>query len=90
MRIPSQVVQHFSDISVNTDTSFSDFLRAECFRHFNGNLKMTYWLAPENLKPEKFKKPSAKRLANKVKTKRSKSMNQKAKSSYNYRKKRGL
>jgi hypothetical protein len=55
MRIPSQVVQHFSDISVNTDTSFSDFLRAECFRHFNGNLKMTYWLAPENLKPEKFK-----------------------------------
>jgi hypothetical protein len=70
--------------------TFMGYNIRKLFRHFDGNLKMTYWLAPENLKPEKFKKPSAKRLANKVKTKRSKSMNQKAKSSYKYRKKRGL
>ena len=70
--------------------TFMGYNIRKLFRHFDGNLKMTYWLAPENLKPEKFKKPSAKRLANKVKTKLSKSMNQKAKSSYKYRKKRGL
>lgn len=57
------------------------------FRHFNRNLKMTYWTAPEDLKPEQFKKPSAKRLSNKALNNKKKSANQKAKSSYKYKKK---
>ena len=44
-----------------------------------------YWVAPADLKCEQFKKPSAKRLANKVNKKRQKSVNEKAKSSYKYK-----
>jgi transposase len=57
------------------------------FRYFNENLKTTYWKAPEDLQPETFKKPSAKRLSNKMEKKKKKSANQQAKTSYKYKKK---
>ena len=37
------------------------------FRYFDGKWKSGYWQAPKDIKPEKFKKPSAKRLSNRVK-----------------------
>ena len=67
--------------------TFMGYNIRKLFRFFNGKLKMTYWTAPKDLKPEQFNKPSAKRLSNRVKTKQKKSANQKAKSSYKYKKK---
>jgi len=55
------------------------------FRYFEGKLKISYWKAPDNLTAEKFKKPSAKRLANKVRKKQAKNKNQEAKK-YKYKK----
>ena len=49
------------------------------FRHFEGKAKLDYWKAPENLKPERKKKPSAKRLSKKASKKKKKSVNEKAK-----------
>ncbi len=68
--------------------TFMGYNIRKLFRFFEGNLKMDYWKAPEDLQPEKFKKPSPKRLANKVKKKKQKSVNEKAKKSYKYKKKR--
>lgn len=56
------------------------------FRYFNGTEKSTYWKAPPDLEPEKFKKPSAKRLAKRAIKKKKKSANEKAKTSYKYKK----
>ena len=36
------------------------------FKYYSGNLKTEFWKAPEDLNEEKFKKPSSKRLNNKV------------------------
>ena len=36
------------------------------FMYYSGNLKTEYWKAPDNLTEEQFKKPSGKRLENKV------------------------
>lgn len=58
------------------------------FRHFDGKAKFAYWKAPDNLLPEKPKKPSAKRLSNKVKKKKNKPGNQSSKDSYKYKKKK--
>ena len=55
------------------------------FKHFEGKAKFTYWKAPDNLEAEKMKKPSAKRLTNKVKKKKTKSSNQISKESYTYK-----
>ena len=44
------------------------------------------WKAPKDTKPETFKKPSAKRLANRENKKREKSVNEIAKDSYKYKK----
>jgi len=55
------------------------------FRYYSNNLKKDYWTAPDSLQPETFKNPSAKRLANKVNKKRSKSKNAEAKDSYKYK-----
>lgn len=54
------------------------------FRFYSGNLKKKYWVAPEGLCAEHFKKPSAKRLVNRVNKKVEKSINQLAKDSYKY------
>ena len=56
------------------------------FSYFDGNLRKKYWEAPEDLKAETFKKPSAKRLSNRVNKKKKKSANEQAKTSYKYKK----
>lgn len=56
------------------------------FQYYNGKLKLKYWKAPEDIEPEKFKKPSAKRLSNRVNKKKIKTKNQEAKTSYKYKK----
>ena len=55
------------------------------FRFFEGKAKFNYWVAPADLKPEEKKKPSAKRLSNKVNKKKVKSVNEEAKSKYKYK-----
>ncbi len=54
------------------------------FSFFDGNLKIKYWIAPNNLEPESFKKPNAKRLSKKVSIIKKKSVNQLAKDNYKY------
>lgn len=54
------------------------------FRFYSGKAKFDYWKAPIDLEPESFKKPSAKRLANKVNKVKKKSLNEEAKSKYKY------
>ena len=54
------------------------------FKHFSGSLHKKYWKAPKGIKPESFKKPSAKRLSNRANKESSKSVNQQAKDSYKY------
>ncbi len=36
------------------------------FKYYSGNGKFNYWIAPSNLQPENKKKPSAKRLSNRI------------------------
>ena len=55
------------------------------FRFFSGKAKLTYWVAPNDLKPEIKKKPSAKRLSNKASKIKTKSVNQISKASYKYK-----
>ncbi|MDY5997777.1 MAG: hypothetical protein SPJ09_04475 [Erysipelotrichaceae bacterium] len=57
------------------------------FMYYSGNLKIEYWKAPDNLTAEQFKKPSAKRLENKVNKKKNKSINEKDKKEYKYKQK---
>lgn len=54
------------------------------FRYFSGHAKFNYWEAPENLTPEKKKKPSAKRLSKKASKIQKKSVNEEAKD-YTYK-----
>ena len=56
------------------------------FKHFDGNAKFDYWKAPDDIKPEMFKKPSAKRLSKKASKVKQKSVNDEAKSKYKYAK----
>lgn len=55
------------------------------FKFLSGNAKFQYWKAPENLKPEAFKKPSAKRLSNKANRMKKKSLNEQTKLAYKYK-----
>ena len=55
------------------------------FRYFQGKAKFNYWVAPSNLKAEEKKKPSSKRLSNKVNKKKTKTLNQQAKEKYKYK-----
>lgn len=57
------------------------------FKYFEGKARFNYWIAPADLKPEVKKKPSAKRLSNRVNRKKNKSANEKSKSSYKYKRK---
>ena len=36
------------------------------FKYYDGNAKFDYWKVPKNITPEKFKKPSVKRLSKKL------------------------
>lgn len=56
------------------------------FKFLDGKANFQYWVAPEDTQPETFKKPSAKRLANSCRKKHQPSLNEKAKSSYKYKK----
>ena len=53
-------------------------------RYFKTGIAVKYWVAPPDTVPQKFKKPSAKRLANRVNKAKTKSANETAKSSYKY------
>lgn len=55
------------------------------FRFFEKKAKLDYWIAPDNLKPETKKKPSAKRLSKRASKKKKKSVNDRAKD-YKYKK----
>ena len=57
------------------------------FRFFEGKARLDYWKAPENLKPEIKKKPSAKRLSKKASRGKKKAVNETAKD-YKYKEKR--
>ena len=58
------------------------------FRHYSGKLKLTYWKAPIDIEPEAFKKPSAKRLSNRINKKKLKNKNQEARTTYQYKHKK--
>lgn len=51
-----------------------------------GDKELCEWKVPEGTQPEKFKKPSSKRLANRANKKRNKSANETAKDSHSYKK----
>lgn len=53
-------------------------------RYLDGKTNFDYWKPPEGLVAEKFKKPSAKRLANRAQKKRQKQPNEIARDSYKY------
>ena len=55
-------------------------------KFLNGVSKPKHWKAPPDTKPQQFKKPSAKRLANKARTKKEKHPNEKARDSHKYKK----
>lgn len=55
------------------------------FRFLDGKGNCKYWKAPKDLVAEKFKKPSAKRLANRAGKKRMKQPNEIARDSYKYK-----
>ena len=54
-------------------------------RFLDGNAKFTYWKAPEGTTKGEFKKPSAKRLKNRVEKKRKKQPNEVARDSHKYK-----
>lgn len=58
------------------------------FHFYDGNLKLQYWQAPDDLQVEKPKKPSAKKLSKKAIRKKVKTKNQEAKTSYHYKNKK--
>ena len=55
------------------------------FMYYSWNLKTEYWKAHDNLTEEQFKRPSSKRLENKVNKKKNKSINEKNKKEYKYK-----
>lgn len=55
------------------------------FRYFEGKAKFNYWIVPDNIMPESFKKPSAKRLSKKAQKKATKGLNEQSKSQYKHR-----
>ena len=75
---------------VNTEfmLTFLGYNIRKLFRYFSGKAKFNYWIAPDNLKAELKRKPSAKRLSNKVKKNKKKNVNQISKDSYKHKRKR--
>lgn len=55
-------------------------------RFLSGKARFKFWHAPMGTKPQTFKKPSAKRLANKVARAKTKSVNETARNSVKYKK----
>ena len=76
--------------SVNMEIlmSFLGYNTRKFMRYSESGLSLKWWTAPEGMEAEKFKKPSAKRLARRVEKKRQKSVNEEAKDKYKYKKTR--
>lgn len=68
--------------------SFLGYNLRKYMRYCDSGVKAKYWMAPEGMTPEKFKKPSPKRLARRAMRKAKKSVNEKARDSYKYKKTR--
>lgn len=66
--------------------TFLGYNLRKVFRFYSGNLKLSFWTAPDNLQAEMFVKPRAKILAHKAEAKK-KSVNEAARSAN--RKKKG-
>lgn len=66
--------------------TFLGYNLRKLFRYYSGNLKLSFWTAPDNLQAEAFTKPRAKILAHKAEAKK-KSVNEVARSAN--RKKKG-
>ncbi len=57
------------------------------FKYYDGKLIVKYFLSPLDTSPEKFAKPSSKKLVKRAEKNKKKSVNEQAKSSYKYKKK---
>ena len=68
--------------------TFIGYNLRKLFKYYSGNLSTKYWIAPDGLEEEHFKKTSPKKTKNHIK-KRKKTSNQIAKDSYKYKKKKG-
>lgn len=68
-----------SKVTAEYMLTFLGYNVRKLFRFFSGKAKFNYWVAPEDLPAEKFKKPRAKILARRAR-KRSKSVNEIARS----------
>ena len=77
----------FDKVETEFILTFLGYNIRKLFRFFEGKARLDYWKAPENLKPEIKKKPSAKRLSKKASGKKKKAVNEKAKD-YKYKEKR--
>lgn len=53
-------------------------------RYYKGEVPVKYWTAPPDTTPQKFKKPSAKRLAKRATKVKTKSANEKLTAKYKY------
>lgn len=73
-------------VSMELQLSFLGYNLRKYLKYSESGVKVKYWTAPKGISPEKFKKPSAKRLAKKATKKKKKSINEKAKDSYKYKK----
>ena len=65
--------------------TFLGFNLRKYMRYSQTGIKQKYWSAPENIEAEKFKKPSAKRLANRIAKRIEKPINQQVRDSYKYK-----
>lgn len=75
----------FERVETEYMLTFLGYNIRKLFRFYDGKLKKDFWKAPENIQPEQFKKPSARRLTNKVNKKKNKSVNEQSKKSYKYK-----
>ena len=82
----SGVAEVLNNTTAEYMLTFLGYNIRKLFRYYSGNLKADYWKAPDDLKPETFKKPSAVKLSKKASERNKKSVNQKAKSGYRYKK----
>ena len=71
-----------SKIQMEYMLTFLGYNIRKLYRFSDNNLKTDYWKAPEHLLSEQRKKPSAKRLANKINKTSSLSANESARDSY--------
>ena len=74
-----------AQVNVEIMLTFLGFNLRKYMRYSQTGIKQKYWSAPENIEAEKFKKPSAKRLANRIAKRIEKPINQQVRDSYKYK-----